>query len=390
MADGVVTLAFRARVLPTCSALLITLGSMAAVRADVLPRLPALALERASLTVSGLSSGGYMAGQFEVAYSSSVAGAAVLAGGPYGCARGSLSNAMLKCSCPAEKHFMLSLSQVFGGGCQSFNPGVYFAFSKLASEGNRAAIDAVSHLKDHRIWLLSGGKDEVVDRDLVDATEAFYRHLQVPDARIRREHIAGAGHGFPTLQATEACSSTRTPFLTRCNFDAAGELIKWLYPDVAGLQAGSVATGSFKQFKQTRYAGSGEFDGMDSTGWLYVPKACEQAGAQCRLHVVFHGCEQGQSYVVDGKAFDTKFVKGAGYNRWAEAGRIVVLYPQVRPSSEGSFTQPYRFNPKGCWDFWGYTDKDADLYPTAPNYAKRSAPQMKAVKAMIDDLVRSP
>src|SRR6056297_2286585 len=38
------------------------------------------------VTVSGLSSGGFFAHQFHVTFSEKVSGAAVLAGGPYGCA----------------------------------------------------------------------------------------------------------------------------------------------------------------------------------------------------------------------------------------------------------------------------------------------------------------
>jgi len=38
------------------------------------------------LTVSGISSGGYMAVQFHVSYSSAINGAAIFAGGPFYCA----------------------------------------------------------------------------------------------------------------------------------------------------------------------------------------------------------------------------------------------------------------------------------------------------------------
>jgi hypothetical protein len=44
-----------------------------------------LRLDPASVTASGLSSGGFFAHQFHVAFSRTVAGAAILAGGPYGC-----------------------------------------------------------------------------------------------------------------------------------------------------------------------------------------------------------------------------------------------------------------------------------------------------------------
>lgn len=49
-------------------------------------RLPTLPyMDRTAVTVSGLSSGGFFAHQFHVAFSSLVKGAGVLAGGPYGC-----------------------------------------------------------------------------------------------------------------------------------------------------------------------------------------------------------------------------------------------------------------------------------------------------------------
>jgi hypothetical protein len=48
-----------------------------------LPTLPHM--DRTAVTVSGLSSGGFFAHQFHVAFSSLVKGAGILAGGPYGC-----------------------------------------------------------------------------------------------------------------------------------------------------------------------------------------------------------------------------------------------------------------------------------------------------------------
>ena len=59
----------------------------AGVAAQPLPRLAATTND---VTVSGISSGGYMAVQFQVAYSSVVRGAGIVAGGPYYCAEGSV------------------------------------------------------------------------------------------------------------------------------------------------------------------------------------------------------------------------------------------------------------------------------------------------------------
>jgi hypothetical protein len=356
--------------------------------AQVLPRLPAVGANAQQVTASGLSSGGYMAAQFAMAYSASVSGVAVLAGGPYGCSQGSVNTASLNCSCPANPPWWLQVQQLWGGGCQTLAPSVYVDRSVTAARGNQGHIDDFSNLARQRVWLFSGGKDKVVAPPLVQALQTTYERLGVPAAQIHHEKRGDAGHGFPSLSATESCSITASPFITQCQFDAAGELLKWLHPDLKNSTPAAVDASAFKRFDQSRYAQAGEFNSLDATGWLYLPRACEQAGAKCAVHVVFHGCEQGQSFKVAGKEYGRQFVDGTGYNRWAEAGKIVVLYPQVKPNEQGGLLDPYRYNPKGCWDFWGYTEKSAALNSNAPNFAKKSAPQMRAVKGMVEDLMR--
>ena len=84
-----------------------------------------------------------------------------------------------------------------------------------------------------------------------------------------------------------------------------------------------------------------------------------------RLHVVFHGCQPGGSFVGDA------FVRGAGYLEVAEANRVVLLFPQIEKS-----LQP--LNAFGCWDWWGYEGED---------YATRNGRRIRAVRAMIADLL---
>ncbi len=371
-----------------CAAFLMLMATVFGLQAQVLPRLPALGANPQQVSVSGLSSGGYMAAQFATAYSASISGVAVLAGGPYGCSEGSVNTASLICSCPANPPWWLQIQQLWGGGCQTLAPSVYVDRSVAAVRGNQGQIDDLSHLQRQRVWLFSGGKDKVVAPPLVQALKTTYQRLGVPAIQIRHEEKNDAAHGFPSLAATESCSITAPPFITQCQFDAAGELLKWLHPDLKTAAPAAVDANAFKRFDQSRYGSNDTFTSLDATGWIYLPRACEQAGAKCAVHAVFHGCEQGQSFKVGGKEFGRQFVDGTGYNRWAEAGKVVVLYPQVKPNEQGSLFDPYRYNPKGCWDFWGYTEKSAALNPSAPKFAQRSAPQMRAVKAMVEDLLR--
>ena len=78
------------------------------------------------------------------------------------------------------------------------------------------------------------------------------------------------------------------------------------------------------------------------------------------MHVAFHGCRQSVE----------RFARDAGYNRWAESNRLIVLYPRV----EATWTP---FNPRGCWDWWGYS---------GANYATREGTQIRAVMKMIERL----
>ena len=103
---------------------------------------------------------------------------------------------------------------------------------------------------------------------------------------------------------------------------------------------------------------------MDETGFVYVPKTCESE--RCRVHVAFHGCRQGVADVGE------RFVREAGYNRWADTNRLIVLYPQAIKRYS-----PFTFNPRGCWDWWGYTDAA---------YHTKAGAQVSAVKAMLERL----
>ena len=72
----------------------------------------------------------------------------------------------------------------------------------------------------------------------------------------------------------------------------------------------------------------------------------------------------------------TPSIRHAGYNEWAEANDIVVLYPQAAPVLRRLIGMPLEWpNPQGCWDWWGFTGED---------FATKSGAQISAVNAMID------
>jgi hypothetical protein len=339
-------------------------GLALGARAEVEP-LPALAIDRAEVTVSGFSSGGYMAVQFHVANSARVRGAGIMAGGPYLCAESSWVNATARCMC-----FPL-------GWCEAPRvpqqlPG-YISRTRMLAQQNR--IDPLDQLARSRVWLFSGARDRTVWPE-VGATLADFYATFIPAGQIRVRSHPDAGHGVPVDGEGGRCSYSLPPFINHCDgLDGAGELLAWLYPGLQPRSDGALG-GRLIPFDQEDFISDPVSHGMWTSGWLYVPRDCEgQAG--CRLHVAFHGCLQQTGW--PGKPGDgklTDFVARAGYNAWADTNRIVVLYPQASVRVVHSTVAGNVF---ACWDWWGDDDRD---------YALRSARQGSAVAAMIEQLAR--
>ena len=68
-----------------------------AASAQAAEPLPQLKLDASRVAVAGLSSGAYMATQVQLAYPERFPAAALVAGGPYGCADGKLDVALSTC-----------------------------------------------------------------------------------------------------------------------------------------------------------------------------------------------------------------------------------------------------------------------------------------------------
>jgi poly(3-hydroxybutyrate) depolymerase len=306
--------------------------------------LPALKLDPSSLTVSGVSSGGYMAVQYHVAYSGKVAGAGIVSAGPWYCAQASIARALGEC--------------MKGEDPAPATATLVATARKAAADGR---IDALDGLAADRVWVFHGSKDTTVRQPVTDSLVEFYRAF-IPAGQVRYETGVAAAHGFPTLDEGIGCDTASEPWLNDCDYDAAGALLAQLYGPLK--PRGKAQDGHLRAFEQHRYADSGTLSSLEPLGYVYVPKRCER-GTNCRIHVAFHGCRQGTSSV--GKAF----VKNAGYNEWAETNDIVVLYPQAAKS----LLMP--LNPQGCWDWWGYT---------GPGYATRDGPQLVTVRRMLEAL----
>jgi poly(3-hydroxybutyrate) depolymerase len=351
------TLRRLATVLAVVMTVLTGLGAQAATAAR--PPAPG-GLPRLHITgdyVTGISSGGYMATQLQVAWSGTFRGAGVFSAGPYLCAQDSLAVALANCT---------------NGGPPPPGQLLYAETDALAAQGR---IDPTSDLARIPTYFFHGTADPTVITPVADGLADFYRHYAVP---LTYRNTLPAGHAWISPLGPVACGDTAAPYINDCpGYDAEADLLRTVFGSVKAPAA--TPGGTVTPFSQDAYAvpavpGNGDPTrsgavaiGMGTTGYLYTPRSCT-TGTPCRLVVALHGCEQTAEQI------GTTFVQDSGLNAYADTNRFVVLYPQARPDSTTIV------NPKGCWDWWGY------LGPGDTGYATKSGPQMRTVMAMVHAL----
>lgn len=316
--------------------------------------LPALGADLSRTSVSGISSGGYMASQLATAYSSHFKGVGVIAAGPYYCAGTSealslIDNATTTC-------MSASIAASAADAAVSLKHARNFAGQGL--------IDPVSYLAGQRVYAFSGSSDHTVKTIVVDQVEKYYRLAGAAPERIVYKKDSSAGHAIVTDRGDDVpCALTEAPYINNCGFVQSHQLLRHLYGPAARAVNGGVPAGQTIEFDQREFI-QGTLTSMAAIGYAYVPRQCQSSA--CAVHVAFHGCQQGARQIGD------RFYRGTGYNEFADANQLIILYPQA-DSSRG-----IPANPKGCWDFWGYSNEKN--FP--PFYAK-GAPQMAAIIAMI-------
>ncbi len=339
-------------------------------------RLASFPVDPAQISVAGVSSGAFMANQLHVAHSADIMGAAMIAGGLYGCAveaveddgvRALASQAVGPCS---KLPFMLDEVSVYKT-----------IVDQLAAKG---WIDPPENLTRARIYLFTGKSDAVVSSDTVEKAKDLYLALGVPAANIvfvnGRGPAANAGHSWVTKSYGGSCSANAAPFIDACDYDQAGDELEAIYGAELKPRA-PTAAGRIVAFDQTEFAPgkAAAANGLSDTGYLYVPKACEPGAVHpCRLHVVLHGCAQSTEAL--GDLFYTKIA----VNEWADTNAILVLYPQAHATTAAELPAALwadalvNTNPAGCWNWWGYGG-DA-------KYLTKKGVQVGAIWKMIERL----
>ena len=319
-----------------------------------LDHLPVLHRTVPDVTVSGQSAGAGMAVQLHVAFSNWVSGAALFAGAPFYCAKSQLKILVDDCTLyyAPDTPRLISLTQQWG----------------LLGQ-----IDPTENLENDKVFLYHGTADTVLDVKVVENLDIFYESFikNQTGGNITKMYTLNAEHSTPTLDYGGACNVLEKPFLGKCDYDGAGVALNAIYSPDTLFRTTQLDDHLF-EFNQTRYMEFGtryhraSDISMGEKGYVYIPRDCQgEKTSHCRVHIALHGCMQNLDEV------GNVYAAHAGYNHWAEASSIVVLYPYVVISET---LQNY----KGCWDWWGYT---------GPDYGLPTGAQMSVIKNMVKALL---
>lgn len=244
------------------------------------------------VSVSGVSSGGFMAVQHHVAFSSQVKTVGVVAGGPYLCEN---IPACTKYPELIDEHLLEAVT------------------ANLALSG---VIDNPANMRGSKAYLYSGSLDTVVNPGVVKKLSNYYRVFGV---HVEEMYDVASEHGWPSESYGVPCWELKSPYINKCGFSFS----KYMFGESSDNRDGKIV--------QVGQVG-GELVSMAGSAYVYIPNNISKN----EIHVSYHGCEQ----TIDD--IGTSFVLHSGLN---DVG-VIVIYPQAVRTI---------VNPYGCWDWWGYT-----------------------------------
>lgn len=301
------------------------------------------------ISVSGISSGAFMASQYYYAYNSQVTGLGLVAGGLYACSGGSPSMALYGCM---RTHLI-----------RPSNAQILMTLSHLSTLG---LVDSLNSSKGDRLFAISGQFDSTVQKEVIEQAIGLFQLTSGQAESTRFVADLPLGHAFPTLDFGNSCeAASASPYLSRCGVDGAGLILNHLHP-VLNPPVNANPDHYYLLSQIADGFSSPEKISLASDAIVYIPKAC-RGRSDCPIHIAFHGCGQTREQIGD------LFVQQSGFSHWAEANEFVILFPQVVPNKD-------ILNPHGCWDWYGYT---------GPLFHTQKGPQIRSVQKLVQVLQKS-
>jgi hypothetical protein len=208
-----------------------------------------LNIDKTNISVSGISSGGFMAHQFHVAHSADLVGAGIIAGGPYYCAEGNVIKGMTECTAFISEEGC----KIFMAGYRELCERWYYRGPGIAPPGKKASeaaiemakksidatenesknnnIDDLQGLLSDRVILIHGIRDTLLPRGVMDALDQYYQGIYAKEQSPKADEkklvylkTLPIAHAVPTdnlidLQVGSnvgACQAFGSPYLNVC------------------------------------------------------------------------------------------------------------------------------------------------------------------------------
>ena len=190
-------------------------------------KLPALGAPIGATSVSGLSSGAYMAGQIQLAHAKDVVGAGLVAGGPFACAESAAGKLVPYWPTAVAQNAPKSVAWLHVSGLGNARS----CRARRPRQGARKRRRDRQPGRSRRRQNLSLFRQR---RPHGDAAGRRSRQGALPASsasrkRTSRSSKAKDGHGFLTEEAGEACALTDKPYVNDCDYDQAKAILQWIY-----------------------------------------------------------------------------------------------------------------------------------------------------------------
>jgi poly(3-hydroxybutyrate) depolymerase len=295
-------------------------------------------------TISGISSGGFMANQMATIFSSQFSGVGTVAGGFYYCAEDYLPRKVREDSLtigtqdlflfePTTQILTDSLNPfvILTGGKpnlwfrpQKGNP-IYQSVSICMGNPDKAKfpvdyiktnlaqklIDPLTNMRDQKVFIYHGKVDSVLNIKMQEKMKEYYHAMGVQDSNVAT--LIGEGsHNFPTDRTDGIdCDKEEVPYVSSCNLDVAGKILVHLFDDkIVRTEVNKDHIYVVDQTLTLSNIGKNEADwtrptaSVASYGYLYASDKCLNQPESCHLHVALHGCKMSDSYNED---FQTQY-----------------------------------------------------------------------------------
>ncbi|KAG4068566.1 hypothetical protein HA402_004907 [Bradysia odoriphaga] len=223
----------------------------------------------------------------------------------------------------------------------------------------------IFQLISHSLCTVVGLSEKVVN---------IYKHFG-SDVKFLR--LPFGTHGVPTDNYGSACYvfNIIDDGLNNCGIESIFEMFAHLYGKDYKKPASSSTpyTGTMYNFDQSPFTPSGNAatDFMNYYGGIYIPLACDNVEATCKLHVAFHGCLQ---TIYSNLLYD-RWAQHAGYFQVADKNNVIVVFPR---------TANFEFQSTGktnlaCWDWFGGT--------TTSTIPFKQMPQIRSVANLLNTII---